>query len=93
MNLQLLVSGVAMGFIYAMVSMGMVLIFRAVNIVNFAQGEFLMFGGYFCYMFNRQLNLPIVPSSLARRPGHGYSWSHFYVYLLLASAQRAWPLW
>ena len=64
MNLQLLVSGVAMGFIYAMVSMGMVLIFRAVNIVNFAQGEFLMFGGYFCYMFNRQLNLPIVPSLL-----------------------------
>lgn len=53
-----------MGFIYAMVSMGMVLIFRAVNIVNFAQGEFLMFGGYFCYMFNRQLNLPIVPSLL-----------------------------
>ncbi|HHW72805.1 MAG TPA: branched-chain amino acid ABC transporter permease [Firmicutes bacterium] len=62
MNLQLLVSGIAMGFIYAMVSMGMVLIFRAVNIVNFAQGEFLMFGGYFCYMFNRQLHLPIVPS-------------------------------
>lgn len=53
-----------MGFIYAMVSMGMVLIFRAVNIVNFAQGEFLMFGGYLCYMFNRQLHLPIVPALL-----------------------------
>ncbi|NLM41435.1 MAG: branched-chain amino acid ABC transporter permease [Firmicutes bacterium] len=64
MNLQLLVSGIAMGFIYAMVSMGMVLIFRAVNIVNFAQGEFLMFGGYLCYMFNRQLHLPIVPALL-----------------------------
>ena len=64
MNLQLLVSGVAMGVIYAMVSMGMVLIFRAVNIVNFAQGEFLMFGGYLCYMFNRQFQLPILPSLL-----------------------------
>lgn len=64
MNLQLLVSGIAMGFIYAMVSMGMVLIFRTVNIVNFAQGEFLMFGGYLCYMFNRQLHLPIVPALL-----------------------------
>ena len=62
MNLQLLVSGIAMGVIYSMVSMGMVLIFRAVNIVNFAQGEFLMFGGYLCYMFNRQFNLPIVLS-------------------------------
>ena len=62
MNLQLLVSGIAMGAIYAMVSMGMVLIYRAVNIVNFAQGEFLMFGGYFCYTFNRLLNLPIILS-------------------------------
>lgn len=62
MNLQLLVSGIAMGAIYAMVSMGMVLIFRAVNIVNFAQGEFLMFGGYLCYTFNRLLNLPITLS-------------------------------
>lgn len=64
MDLQLFVSGIAMGAIYAMVSMGMVLIFRAVNIVNFAQGEFLMFGGYLCYTFNRLLNLPITLSLL-----------------------------
>lgn len=68
MNLQLLVSGVAMGAVYAMVSMGMVLIYRAVNIVNFAQGEFLMFGGYLCYMFNRQFGLPIGLSLLLMAP-------------------------
>jgi branched-chain amino acid transport system permease protein len=39
--------------------MGMVLIFRSVGIMNFAQGEFLMFGGYICYMFNRIFNIPI----------------------------------
>lgn len=48
-----------MGIIYGLISMGMVLIFRSVGVMNFAQGEFLMVGGYFTYLFNRQLHLPI----------------------------------
>lgn len=59
MNLQLLISGLSMGIIYGLISMGMVLIFRSVGVMNFAQGEFLMVGGYFTYLFNRQLNLSI----------------------------------
>lgn len=59
MNLQLLVSGISMGVVYGLISMGMVLIFRTVGVMNFAQGEFLMFGGYLCYTFNRLLHLPI----------------------------------
>lgn len=59
MNLQLLVSGLSMGFVYGMIAMGMVLIFRSVGVMNFAQGEFLMFGGYICYTFNKLLGLPI----------------------------------
>lgn len=48
-----------MGVIYGLIAMGMVLIFRAVGIMNFAQGEFLMLGGYLTYTFNKILNLPI----------------------------------
>ncbi len=59
MNLQLLVSGISMGVVYGLIAMGMVLIFRAVGIMNFAQGEFLMFGGYICYTLNRLLDVPI----------------------------------
>lgn len=59
MNLQLLISGLSMGIIYGLISMGMVLIFRSVGVMNFAQGEFLMIGGYFTYLFNRQLQLSI----------------------------------
>ena len=62
MNLQLLISGMSMGIVYGLIAMGMVLIFRSVGIMNFAQGEFLMFGGYFCYTFNQIL--PIVVSLL-----------------------------
>ncbi len=59
MNLQLLISGISMGVVYGLISMGMVLIFRSVGVMNFAQGEFLMVGGYFCYLFNRQLGMSI----------------------------------
>lgn len=60
MNLQLLISGATMGIVYGLIAMGMVLIFRSVGVMNFAQGEFLMVGGYFCYTFNRIFHLPIV---------------------------------
>ena len=59
MNLQLLVSGLSMGFVYGMIAMGMVLIFRSVGVMNFAQGEFLMFGGYISYTFNKLVGLPM----------------------------------
>lgn len=62
MNLQLLISGISTGIVYGLIAMGMVLIFRAVGVMNFAQGEFLMFGGYLCYTFNQWLGLPIVLS-------------------------------
>ena len=62
MIVQLLVSGIAVGIVYGLIAMGMVLIFRAVGIMNFAQGDFLMFGGYFAYTFNQMLGLNIVLS-------------------------------
>lgn len=59
MNLQLLIAGISMGIVYGLIAMGMVLIFRAVGVMNFAQGEFLMVGGYLCYTFNELIGLPI----------------------------------
>ncbi len=45
-NLQLLFTGTGIGSIYALVALGTVMIYRATNIVNFAQGEFAMVGAY-----------------------------------------------
>ena len=50
-NLQLLVSGLAIGSIYALVALGFVLIYNAVGVVNFAQGEFVMFPSYIAVTF------------------------------------------
>src|SRR5208337_4956736 len=44
---QLLIGGLAMGAVYALVALGFTLIWNAVGIVNFAQGDVVMLGAYF----------------------------------------------
>ncbi|MEE2789522.1 MAG: branched-chain amino acid ABC transporter permease, partial [Myxococcota bacterium] len=42
--IQYVVSGIALGSIYALVALGFVVIYRASKVFNFAHGEFLTFG-------------------------------------------------
>ena len=49
--LQLLFTGIGIGAVYALVALGFVLIFRATNVVNFAQGEFSMVAAYLMVVF------------------------------------------
>lgn len=46
MGIQILIYGVALGSIYAIVALGLVLVYRATQIVNFAQGEMMMLSAY-----------------------------------------------
>ncbi|MDX5392697.1 MAG: branched-chain amino acid ABC transporter permease, partial [Caulobacteraceae bacterium] len=43
--LQFLLSGVTVGAVYALVALGFTIIYNASDVVNFAQGEFVMLGG------------------------------------------------
>jgi branched-chain amino acid transport system permease protein len=45
--LQLLLAGVSQGCVYALVALGFVLIYKATETVNFAQGDLMMLGGFF----------------------------------------------
>jgi branched-chain amino acid transport system permease protein len=47
--LQSLVSGLLIGLVYALVAVGLTIIFGVMDIVNFSHGEFLMFGMYSSY--------------------------------------------
>mgnify|MGYP000897896470 CR=1 FL=1 len=57
-NLQMVAAGLAMGSIYALVALGFVLIFNAVNVVNFAQGEFAMVPAFVAVWLMNSLNTP-----------------------------------
>jgi branched-chain amino acid transport system permease protein len=56
--LQLLFTGLGIGAVYALVALGFVLIFRATNVVNFAQGEFSMVAAYLMVVFAVDLGWP-----------------------------------
>ncbi|EBV3600139.1 branched-chain amino acid ABC transporter permease, partial [Salmonella enterica subsp. enterica serovar Virchow] len=50
--LQFLFSGITVGAVYALVALGFTIIYNASDVVNFAQGEFVMLGGmitFVCY--------------------------------------------
>ena len=45
-NLQLIVSGLANGCVYGLIALGFVLIYKAAEQVNFAQGDLMMLGAF-----------------------------------------------
>ncbi len=58
---QYLANGLANGCIYILVAMGFNIIYNSTGIINFAQGEFSMFGGLFAYALavSAGLSLPL----------------------------------
>jgi len=58
--LQLLISGLANGCVYGLIALGFVLIYKATEAVNFAQGDFMMLGAFLTLTFanSNELGLP-----------------------------------
>lgn len=56
--LQLTLTGLTNGAIFALVALGFVLIYKASDVINFAQGDFLLVGAYITYGLIVQLGLP-----------------------------------
>ncbi len=60
--LTLLLAGLANGSLYALVALGLVLIYKTQDVVNFAQGEILMAGAFVGFSAYQYLHLPYVLS-------------------------------
>ncbi len=56
---QLVVSGILVGAIFALVAYGMALVWGVMNIINIAQGEFVMLGGYVVFFLDRAGIAPV----------------------------------
>lgn len=61
--MQFLLSGVTVGAVYALVALGFTIIYNASDVVNFAQGEFVMLGGMIT-VFANLAGLPIPLAAL-----------------------------
>ncbi len=57
--LQLLISGLVLGVIYALIAVGFITVYNVTGIINFAQGEFVMLGAMLAVSLNA-LHLPLL---------------------------------
>jgi branched-chain amino acid transport system permease protein len=62
---QLVVSGFALGMVYALIAIGFVIILKCSQAFNIAQGQFVMIGGYLGFTFLVTFHLPVWASILA----------------------------
>jgi branched-chain amino acid transport system permease protein len=61
--LQFILSGLTVGAVYALVALGFTIIYNASDVVNFAQGEFVMLGGMFTF-FAHAAGMPLPLAAL-----------------------------
>ena len=57
---QILANGVYLGSQYAMIALGLTLIFALMNVLNFAHGQMYVIGGFVTYTFYGQWGVPFV---------------------------------
>jgi branched-chain amino acid transport system permease protein len=62
MFVQVIFEGLVMGTIYALISMGIALVWGVMNILSFSQGEFMMLSMYIAFFFNLYFKLDPVLS-------------------------------
>ena len=56
--IQLLINGLVVGTLYGVVAMSFVLIYKATQVVNFAQGELLLIGAWVCWFLLTKYQVP-----------------------------------
>ncbi len=92
--LQLLVSGLANGCVYGLIALGFVLIYKATEAVNFAQGDFMMIGAFVTLgLTNAEyIGLPFwiaAPLAIGIMAVLGYLLNYFVIRHLFGQSQTA----
>lgn len=62
---QVIVNGIYLGSQYALIALGLTLIFALMNVLNFAHGQMYVLGGFITYTLYGQLGLPFIVAVLA----------------------------
>lgn len=61
---ELAINGALVGLMYALVALGIVLVYKASGYANLAQGAFAMTGGYACLLITTALGMPVWAAAL-----------------------------
>ena len=93
-NLQLLISGLANGCVYGLIALGFVLIYKATEAVNFAQGDFMMLGAFVTIGLTNtdHMGLPFwmaLPISLTIMGALGYLLDRLVIRRMFGESQTA----
>jgi len=68
MTIQSIITGLMMGAIYALITLGISIVFGVLNVVNFAHGDFVMFSMYLSYMIGTALIWDAIETPLITIP-------------------------
>jgi branched-chain amino acid transport system permease protein len=55
---EFLINAISLGSLYALIALGLVIIYGILKMVNFAYGELIMIGGYLLYLVGLNTNIP-----------------------------------
>ncbi len=73
-TVQGVITGFMMGAIYALIALGLSVIFGVMNVVNFAHGDFVMFSMYLTYTIGTAPRLGRGANAAAHGPDHVRFW-------------------
>ena len=96
--IQLLVSGLATGAIYALVAVGFALLWQTSQTINFAQGEFVMVPAFFALAAMKFLGLGFFPALTIREvllrqtPLRRGGWLTFLILSVVLAIAAFWEL-
>lgn len=62
--IQLLLAGIALGSVYALISLGYTMVYGIIKLINFAHGDIYMVGAYIAFVVVTNLKLGIIPAFL-----------------------------
>lgn len=62
---QIIANGLYLGAQYALIALGLTLIFSLMNVLNFAHGQMYVFGGFITYTIVSQFGLPFIVGLIA----------------------------
>lgn len=73
---SLIVNGISIGMLYALIALGFVLVYKATEALNFAQGEFVMLSGYIAAALLTAKGMPVIGAiigTIAIMVGFGFA--------------------